>query len=605
MTGNSTPVVDEGPHRRWTASTLRKSLVLVALLIAVTTCVGCGDDQAPPGSEPGSNPTGESAAGGGVGGVGNPDRNQWRDLSQEPFDPTRVGGTLVVGMGNAPPTLNNLLWSDGITRTYLKQYLCPTLLLETPDSGPEGIKAVPNAAASLPRVHADGRTYSWTIRDDLTWSDGVPLTAKDYAFTWELLQNPEIKCASRRASLENVEDVKATGSHTLEVRFKDVYYNAAPMFGLEFSVVPAHSSPRSSDAFNEMKQHVGFGPFRVAQYTEQRLLLSLRDEYRDKPYPLWPWYVEHIEFRYVKDGGNRLEQLRTGKIDVAVVPSGRFETMKKDPEFVKNNWATAYPLPNYEFIAWNARDPDDLDKPHDLFGSAAVRRAMTHVVDRDHIVEKVRHGLARKVNGPYWFKDADYDPSVPELPFDPKKARALLEAEGWELNDQGILERDGRPFRFKLMILNSELWRAPALVVKDGAKQAGIDVELETVASLGELLGRLNDHSFDAFLIRNGLNPPVEPDQYELFHSSFARTKGSNWGGVEDPAIDRMLETIRRTLDPAKRLQMRRQFHRLFDQVHPFTVICCTSSSVGVSRRWSNVKVHDLGLWYRDFQLRR
>ena len=97
----------------------------------------------------------------------------------------------------------------------------------------------------------------------------------------------------------------------------------------------------------------------------------------------------------------------------------------------------------------------------------------------DHIVAKVRRGLAEKVTGPYWFRDIDYDRDVQGFPFDPKKARALLEAEGWKLNSKGVLEKDGRPFRFKMLFFDQPVWREQVLVVQDGARQAGIDIELD------------------------------------------------------------------------------------------------------------------------------
>lgn len=342
MSGNFTDP-ERGP--------VRVVFVIAALLLcSVAIGFGCSDSESDP-SRPSGAPLPSSA---------NPDEGQWRDLSKEPFDPSRVGGTFVVGYGSGPTTLNNLLWDRPAERAYLKHYLCPFLLEETPDAGDEGITVRPAAARKLPEVQADGRTYIWTLRDDLTWSDGKPLTTKDYMFSWELMKNPEIRCDARRNTLNNVESVKALDDHTLEVRFKEVYYNAAAMFGLEFTVVPAHASPTTADAFNGMKQHVGFGPYEVRQNTKQRLLLSLREEYRTKPYPIWPWYIENIEFRFGSDSASRLEQLRTGKIDVGVVPVGRFESMKADAEFLKHNWTSEYPLPSYDFVAWNGRDPSTL-----------------------------------------------------------------------------------------------------------------------------------------------------------------------------------------------------------------------------------------------------
>jgi peptide/nickel transport system substrate-binding protein len=593
------------------AQPLKKNLLaLLALGVAavvVAVSLGCGDgDSNPNEATPGQAgqraslppPTLEDPD------AQNPDRDAHVDLSKEPFHPEWVGGTLVVAYVNPPGNLNNLLWHLESTRSYIAHYLVPFLLEASADATPEGIVARPCAAAAMPRRHEDDRTYTWTLRRDLTWEDGVPVTAHDYAFTWQLIQNPEIDCERWRSALAGLESVEAKDDWTLEVRFDQPIYSAVTAFGLDFPVVPSHAVPGDDpQAFNATHQHIGFGPYRIVENTEQRLLLTLRDEYRTKPFPLWPCYVESIEFRFIKDDANRNKQVRQGRADIAAIPAGSFAGLGEDPTFVEHNWRTVYTLPVYDFVAWNTVDPSNPDRPHPLFGTAAVRRAMAHLVDRDRIIQQIKGGFAKKVNGPFWHRDADYDASVEIIPFDPARARALLQEEGWALNAKNLMEKDGREFRFELLVIDSPLWTLPMEVFKQDALEAGVAVEIRNLPwpAFRDLAF---SHAFDAFFVMNGLRPPVEPDLYGHFHSSLARTPGQNWAALSDPTVDELLEAIRTTLDPAPRRELRKRFHRVLDGVQPFTILWSNYSCVAVNRRWANVKVHDLGIWFRDLVLR-
>jgi peptide/nickel transport system substrate-binding protein len=533
----------------------------------------------------------------------NPDRGKWVDLRRHAFRPEWVGGTFVVFRLSPPETLNNLLWVSGDARSWAKQFLYPFLLVENPDRTNGRLQLEPWAADGMPVLKDDQRTYVWKLKSGLTWEDGKPVTAGDYVFTWKLLQDPQIEAASRRASLERVESVTALDDRVFEVRFKEPYYNCLVAFGLEFTVVPEHAVPKDPDEFNKLRKTLSFGPYRVVEQGQERLSFELRPEYRKSTHPIGPHYLERVEVRFNKDMNNRFQQLRSGSAHLDSLSHDQFVDLAGDQEFRRNCWRASYYMPAWIFCAWNLRDPSDPthDRPHPLVSDERVRQALSHLFPRQRLCAEYYHGLATPISGPFFFKEADNDPSIPPAAYDPEAARRLLADAGWRLNDGGLLEKGGQVFRITLNHPQGAGWaQGVSAHFVEAARKVGIEVAVRDLPR-EPLNQALANHSFDGLLAINSISPAIEPDVYELFHSSQAKTGGYNWSGLADSTVDTLIAAYRReVLSPTKRLAIRQQLHRRIAELQPLAFLYSAATCVGVSRRWANVKVHDLGILYRD-----
>ncbi len=538
----------------------------------------------------------------------NPDRGRWVDLQKHPFRPEWVGGALTVGRRSPPDHLNNLLWSGGEARVYAKLFHCPFLLTEAADRGEGPFHVVPEAAEALPEVLPDGKTYRYRLKAGLTWEDGVPVTAADYAFTWELLQDPHpalaAAFATRRATLERIESVTAVDERTIEVRFKQPYYNALVAFGLEFTVVPKHAVPRDPELFVKTARHPGFGPYRILRNSPEELVFELRPEYRKQAHPTGPQYLEQVVFRYVRDATTQFQLLRQGAIDLATIPHERYEGLHDDQEFMSRLWRTYYFLPAYVFIATNHRHPEG-GRPHPVLAAPEVRAALVHLSDRERLVREIYGNRAKVVGGPFFFLDADYDSSVPLRAFDPARAERLLDQAGFRVGQDGWRAKGEVKLSLELLLpAGSPELKAPAVYLSEAARAVGFEILVRELPFDPVIRQRLNERRFDAILAINSLRPAVEPDQYELLHSAEASAKGQNICAVEDSRLDRWIDAYRASADPKERLAARRSLHRAFDEIVPFPVLLSASTCLAINRRFANVKVHDLGVLYRDFVLR-
>ena len=174
----------------------------------------------------------------------------------------------------------------------------------------------------------------------------------------------------------------------------------------------------------------------------------------------------------------------------------------------------------YNCFAWNLDDP--------RFADAETRRALAMTFNRAAVIDKVYHGQARPVTGPFTPDQWANDPQVEPIAFDPTKATALLRDAGWrDSNDDGVLDRCGVPFAFDLLIPVSDTARDQAQILQDALRGIGIRMEIVTLdgaAFYDRVLKRNFQAAFFAWF-----NEP-DPDPYVLLHSSQVPPAGFNVG---------------------------------------------------------------------------
>ncbi len=571
---------------------------LVLFCACLCSFGACGADASPSTSAPSAVPAAAPAAE-----IDNPDIGRWHDLRKLPFRKEWVGGTLVVGRGRSPTTLNNLLWSSEEDRAWFKFFLVPYLLMEEPDRVDGVLSVSPCAAAAMPVRAAAPRTWIFTLKAGLAWDDGVPVTSADYAASFAAIRDPEVRADARRAQLDGVVAVTALDAQRFSVEFSEDHELAPIHFGMQFTVAPAHTLPADRAALNMQQRHAGFGPYSVADWTPAHLVFELRPEWRERMHPTGPAYLERVEFRFQPEEV-RAAGLRDGSIHVDTVRHENFASMEADARLREQCWLTWYFLPNQSIVLWNLRDTQDSSKPHALLGDVAVRQALSLLFPREELCRSLHGERARPVSGPAWRGDADYDATVPVPAFDPPLARKQLEAAGFVANADGWLERKGVKATLQLLLPQGVAWaEAPALRFQEAARSIGVEVVLRKVP-FGTLVTEVQAKRHEAALFLNSLRPPVEYDFTADFHSRFASTPAANLSGLVDSEVDALLDRARTAPERSERSEARRALHRRLAALQPCAFLYTSASCVAVSRRFANVKVHDLGIWYRDFVLR-
>ncbi|HZG02246.1 MAG TPA: ABC transporter substrate-binding protein [Streptomyces sp.] len=426
--------------------------------------------------------------------------------------------SLVVGIAQEPETLNPLLGygKDGNSKIF------DGLLRHNAD-----MELEPALAEKLPQVGDGGRTYTYTLRDGVTFSDGTPFDAEDVVFTYETILDEKTNNPSK-GELDALDSVTARGEDTVVFKLKYPYAAFA-----ERTVLPIVSKEalagQDVNTARYNTEPIGTGPYVLAGWSKgEKLTFEANPDY-------WGGApeVEKLTMAVIKDDDVRATRLRSGDLDAAILPPALADTFAKDGDKRVIRARTA------DFRAVT------LPTANEVTGDRAVRRALDLAVDRDAIVDSVLNGAGRAAYGPVP-TDSPWFAKGTERRHDPARAREILDEAGWQPGEDGIRRKDGRRAAFTLWYPSGDRLRQEhALAYAADAKKIGIDITVES-GTWEVIEPRMKE---DAVL--SGGGSPADPDfdLYPLLHSSLALDGFNNMAAYDNPAVDRALEKGRRAGD--------------------------------------------------------
>jgi peptide/nickel transport system substrate-binding protein len=261
----------------------------------------------------------------------------------------------------------------------------------------------------------------------------------------------------------------------------------------------------------------------------------------------------------------------------------KFQT--EDEAFTKAFTKHKYNPPNFSFIAWNMRRP--------FFDDMRVRKAMAMLIDKETILKTVMFGEAYPITGPFYRLGPNYANAIEPYPYDPAKAAALLDAAGWKDTDgDGLRDRDGVPFKFRLFMRSGErASRSIALILRSELKKVGVDMEIVPL-EWTTMVDFIFKRNFDAASL--AFQMPVEEDAYPVWHSSSADT-GSNFFGLKDPKIDMLVERARTEFDAGTRAVIFHEVQKRLYELQPCAFLFSMPSFTSIAKRFENVIDYKLG----------
>ena len=387
----------------------------------------------------------------------------------EVADDPQTGGTLVIGVGADLRGINPVLSDIDAFTTYLQRLLLLTLLEEQPDYAQHPPTFDPRLAESWDWSE-DHKVLTLSLRPGVTWSDGVPVTAEDVRWTWQMQTHADVKWG-RAESKENIENVEVVDELTVRVR----YHHKSPSQLAEINegpILPRHlwsELPPSQWIDNATwfeHNMVSSGPYRLESWEPQQQIVLVRNAaYFEEGLP----YIDRVVFRIVPDKSNQVRQLLSGDLDLvrAVPAANAAEIEASDRTQLLSFWHR-----QYNFIAWNLC--------RDLFTDRRVRKALTLAIDRSTLVEALLQGRGRVGASPVISTVWAADPNLEPLPYDPEQAKMLLAQAGWSDTDgDGVLDKDGRALSFEIMTNSSSRVRVDAAVmIQEQLRRSGVDASV-------------------------------------------------------------------------------------------------------------------------------
>ncbi len=348
------------------------------------------------------------------------------------------GGEIVLIIPEEPASLNQYLAVAAIVRQVAD---ATTAGLTTLDAAGN---FQPVLAAELPTldnggVSEDYLTVTWTLRPDLKWSDGEPLTSDDIKFTWEAVSNPD---SGNVLSLgfDRIDSIETPDELTAVVHYSSI--NQAYLQQFMFGLLPRHATGEPADMLNWAwnRQPVSAGPFVVSEWNAGDTIVMTRNpNYYLEGQP----YLDSLIFKVVPDTGAQVAMMAQGEGTVQLWPG----EVKEVYDAQADGNATLQEIPGQWNMAmyFNLSQPYDDDPgaepPHPILGDLRVRQAIAHAIDYDLIINEVSPGVFPATNP---FAYGWYACDIARVyPFDVEAANALLDEAGWVKGDDGIRVAQG------------------------------------------------------------------------------------------------------------------------------------------------------------------
>jgi peptide/nickel transport system substrate-binding protein len=312
-------------------------------------------------------------------------------------------------------------------------------------------------------ISDDGLIWTFKIRSDVKFTDGVPLTAKDVAFTYNnaLQQDTE-------ADLSMLDSVEAPDDTTAVFHLNRPYSVFAYLAAV-LGIVPEHAY----DAATYGENPIGSGRYMLKQWDkgEQVILEANPDYYGDKP------KIKTVTIVFMSEDAS-YAAAQSGQVDVAytapnytVKPISGYNIISFKSEDIRAILLPCVPSGN----TFTTGKGDVLPAGNDVTSNVAIRQAINYAVDRDAIVKNVLYGYGTVAYSDC--VDEQWENDAMKVEYDPTKSKSILEADGWKLNADGIYEKDGLKAEFDLLYDASDSVRTGvAMAFTEMLKEIGIKV---------------------------------------------------------------------------------------------------------------------------------
>jgi peptide/nickel transport system substrate-binding protein len=492
------------------------------------------------------------------------------------------GGTLVRRLDTDIATLNPILATSRYDRLVAQYLFTPLVHLD------QELRPVPGLADSW-EITDDGTVYRFALNKGATFSDGAPVRASDVVFTIRKIIDPSSEAVQVAGSYEKIDMTRtqAIDDHTVAIAFSEPLASQLVRFN-ELLVLPEHIYSQGDFADDFRSQAVGSGPYRLVRRTAgQEVVVERRDDYWGaRP------HLQTVVFKVISDNATAWNALRRGEIDETILTSDTWIREQRNPAFTETIDFRRFYMLNYNFIAWNLRDPVASDK--------AVRRAVAMCIPIDTLVRDLYHGTARAMSGPFTPDEWAYNPRVPAIRYDPAEARRLLASAGWRDSDgDRILDREGKRLTFELLIMaGSAATRQFAEILQSELKRVGIVLEINVVDA-ATAFQRLFAGNYQTAYLSWDLDP--DPDPFAIFHSSQMPPQGQNLVFYSNPEADRLMEEARRELNQSKRRDLYWRLHEVLYEDQPYTWTVQVSAKWGINKRVRGLALsrgYGLYLWF-------
>ena len=507
--------------------------------------------------------------------------------------PSEAGGTLVDAMSGEPSGLIAMIAGESSASTIASNIFNSLLKYD------KNLELTGELAQSWD-VSADQKTITFHLKPNLKWADGKSLTSDDILFTWQLVTDDKTR-TPYGADYKLVKKAEAPDPETFKVTYAQPYAPALDSWsGLH--ILPKHLL-EGQDINNTpfARNPVGSHYYQLDQWKKGESISLKRNVNATQGQAK----IDHLVSRIIPDRAAQFLELMADNIDSMSLNSIQYARIFPSRPDLTSRIAQYKELGNsYTYLGFNLKR-----KP---FDDVRVRQAINYAIDKQEIIDGVLLGLGLPVASPYKPGTRWSNPELHPYPYDPKKAIALLKEAGFEDHDHdGILDKDGQPLSFEILTNQNKEREMSAVLVQRRLKEIGIDVKIRVVEWATFISRFIKTGDFNVVLLGWGLG--LEPDQFNIWHSSQQAPGQFNFIGYNNPTVDKLLEDGRMELNPDKRMKIYHEFAKILLEDSPVVYLFAGYGLPAIHKRVKGIDDpappagigHNSYEWYIPAPLRR
>ncbi|HRV95499.1 MAG TPA: ABC transporter substrate-binding protein [Anaerolineae bacterium] len=492
---------------------------------------------------------------------------------------------------------------------------------------PDTLEYIPNMAEKY-TISEDGLTFTFYLREDLMWSDGEPLTAHDFEWTYNQVIKPE-NGFPYLSQLEFITSYKALDDHTLEIKIDKIYAPALGQMSGLITPLPQHiweglpwDDPEKNPEI--LKPTVFSGPYKLSDWERDKFAVFEANEnywYHGRP------NFDSYSIEIVPSDDIAFEKMRSGETDTAYISPEKLEDAKQAENINVYEWWS--PAASWSYVGYNLREgfpTSDIN----------VRHAINYAVDKELLTDEVMLGQARRMCSIYADTLWVYNPDVPCYEYDPRESLRLFAEAGytfmWDKTGEpldlatldsfeidpngGLIDADGEKVTGKLVDENgeqltlkfiygpnnSQVRELISLIVQDYLADVGVQVDIEALEWASFLEAKSSsDPDWDLLTATWGgvLEPHIS---FTLF--SEENIPDLNFGAYVNKEVEQLFEEGGATYDTEVRKEKYGEVQRILAEDSPYMYLFYSKSRSGQNKRILGIEPKVIGIswnsndWY-------
>jgi len=498
----------------------------------------------------------------------------WQEANQ--FNPYYVGQVTEANVASAA-------WATLVVFTHDYRY-APDLATSVPTVANGGVKA--------PGDGGDAMTVTWTLRPNLKWSDGEPLTCDDFKYAWEWVLDKDnvgvITAGFEDMAKDNGIECKSDTEmvwHFTKIYEGYITLMTAPLPRHFLEKIPMKDQTTGKGfSATEVKDMPVSGAFKFESVTPQQELRLVKNPNYTSFATGKPAHLDNLVWKWYGDADLMIAGFKAGEVDFATdlqdsdIPKVQDlgEQVSAIPallyEFLRPNWSEG-PFDAAKKVGGCSRNTAVADRGTGCpMADPAMRQAVAYAIDKDEINTRLLGGTVQVANtnispGAWFF--ADQTPAT----FDPAKAQQILEDAGWKAGADGIREKDGLKAKIELCTTTRQVRVDTLALIADWLKDVGIEAVANPVDA-GNIFADYNEATADTpcalstsnfDLAEHAFSSSIDPlGNYFSYHSSQFEPNGANDAQVVDSGIDAALDTVKNSVDFAVIKDAMAEFQKIY-----------------------------------------